>query len=1022
MIQSNAPWRSAWRSSVRWSCTWQHAAWPSLFIAGCTALCVSLLSLLLVGAAPAAPSAASPSASGIASHAATAASAHSSQPLKGNEDEPLVHIVIELNEPSLVDIYLAQQSSTLRAAAATAATQTQLLRVQSAQRALLSTLDGLGAEHIFSTQRVYNGVAVRAPRSSLTRIARLSGVKSIRPLVPKRPLNSLSVPFTGAPAWWDAPVGATGAGRSIAVIDTGIDYLHVALGGPGEGYTQNDSTLIGDGLSYPNAKVVGGIDLTGDRYNADIDARDYQPIPLPDPDPMDCYGHGTHVAATAAGLGVDRNDNPYTGPYTSSIYEDAERFNLGPGVAPEAKLYAVKVFGCTGSSDVVDLGIEWALDPNGDGDLSDRVDVINLSLGSSFGSPDDTTAIAAENAVRMGVVVVASAGNVGDSYYAVSSPSVADGAISVAATADSLPMRFDDSNSSEQTLETLANFSARGPRRHDSQIKPDIAAPGRSIVSAWAGSGAGAYANSGTSMSAPHVAGAAALLLQANPGWTPQQVKARLMNSAVTYIEPAFDDAGDSSALNSTPASVQHGPTRIGAGRLDLARSLAAQSVLHSAEQPDLVSVSFGTPDVMSADAFTHTVVLHNSGAEPISYTLAISSVIDAPGIDFSMPVTEVIALAPGGAITLPVRLEVLPDQLERARDATVDPVQTFPRQWLTEEAGFLMARSSRAAEPTVALPIYAAPRQVSALRASVDEFDVGTQIDVTLPITFNGTSIESSSTVTQVNSLVSPYVLLHEDAPIVPGNGSIEVLNVYAHADLRYVGVSTNWSETRTGSQLQGKVAASTVYFGISTYGERSSPNEVMFSLFIDTNGDGVEDYRLYNSDQEGFDNRFAVSDAFITVVENLQTGEESSELFINSASAANVDTAIFNTEVMILPVRGASLGLSNSNPDFTFRIESESVDSPLPNETIDETPTLYYSVNRPGLEFSGDSYMPLFDDTTDGWIDVRFQMGDYAWINGQGMLFFHHHNTTGRRAEVIDWVFEWPRSLHLPLLHNQR
>src|SRR5204862_6170838 len=102
-------------------------------------------------------------------------------------------------------------------------------------------------------------------------------------------------------------------------------------------------------------------------------------------------------------------------------------FSVGPGVAPKAELYAVRVFGCAGSTDVTVDAIEWAVDND--------MDVINMSLGSTFGSKDDPSAVASTNAAKAGVIVVASAGNAGPSPYVIGSPSTADGAISVAANA-----------------------------------------------------------------------------------------------------------------------------------------------------------------------------------------------------------------------------------------------------------------------------------------------------------------------------------------------------------------------------------------------------------------------------------------------------------------------------------------------------------------------------------------------------------------------------------------------------------
>src|SRR2546425_451510 len=130
-----------------------------------------------------------------------------------------------------------------------------------------------------------------------------------------------------------------------------------------------------------------------------------------------CDGtHGTHVADIIAGASTDGTHK---------------------GVAPGASLYAVKVCSSvsTACSGIALLqGMEFALDPEGDDDISDAVDVINMSLGSNYGQFEDDLSLASENAVRLGVVVVAAAGNASDHPYIVSSPSTAPGAISVAQT------------------------------------------------------------------------------------------------------------------------------------------------------------------------------------------------------------------------------------------------------------------------------------------------------------------------------------------------------------------------------------------------------------------------------------------------------------------------------------------------------------------------------------------------------------------------------------------------------------
>ena len=159
--------------------------------------------------------------------------------------------------------------------------------------------------------------------------------------------------------------------------------------------------------------MVGGFDFVGDDYDAEAEDPGDQ-IPQPDPDPLDCDGHGSHVAGTAAGYGV-AGGTTYTGPYNAGIYS-ATQFTIGPGIAPEAMIRSYRVFGCGGSatSDVIVAAINRA--------VADHVDVINMSLGSPFGRNDDLDSVAANHAVLAGIAVVASAGNSGPAAYITGSP------------------------------------------------------------------------------------------------------------------------------------------------------------------------------------------------------------------------------------------------------------------------------------------------------------------------------------------------------------------------------------------------------------------------------------------------------------------------------------------------------------------------------------------------------------------------------------------------------------------------
>jgi subtilisin family serine protease len=328
--------------------------------------------------------------------------------------------------------------------AGVAAVRAQRARVDSLTTAVRSKLTGRAkATVLFTLHNVYSGIAVRTDASRLTALAALPGVKAVHPMPLKSLLNSSTVPLVGAPAAWDAGVGAgadIGTGVRIGVIDTGIDYTHADFGGSGTAAAYVADHAVDDAAvltvpsrDYPSAKVAGGWDFAGDDYNPDSVSIAHV-VPQGDPNPLDCDGHGTHVAGSAAGLGVTSAGATYAGPWTSST--PFSSLKIGPGVAPGATLYALRVFGCSGDTNVVSKALDWAADPNGDGNFSDHLDVVNMSLGTDFATPDDPDAIASDALSLLGTTVVAAAGNGGDEQDIVGSPGSANRVISVAASQD----------------------------------------------------------------------------------------------------------------------------------------------------------------------------------------------------------------------------------------------------------------------------------------------------------------------------------------------------------------------------------------------------------------------------------------------------------------------------------------------------------------------------------------------------------------------------------------------------------
>ncbi len=315
-------------------------------------------------------------------------------------------------------------------AAAQAAARAQLARIRGAQQRVLAQLGSFGrsARVLYSVQTAYNGIAARIDAGILPQLRGHADVRAVHALPIHYIENSTSLPFIKAASAWTATGGNSGDGVRIAVIDTGVDYTHANFGGPGTAaaYTANNRAILEAG-TFPTAKVIGGTDFAGDAYTG-------ANVPVPDPDPLDCNGHGSHVAGTATGLGVNANGTTFSGPYDGSV--PFSSFSIGPGVAPRAQLYALKVFGCSGSTGLTTQAINWAVDPNGDGDPSDHVDVINMSLGSNFGIANDASATASSNAALAGVIVVTSAGNAGDTHFITGSPGTSTRAISVANIVD----------------------------------------------------------------------------------------------------------------------------------------------------------------------------------------------------------------------------------------------------------------------------------------------------------------------------------------------------------------------------------------------------------------------------------------------------------------------------------------------------------------------------------------------------------------------------------------------------------
>ncbi len=518
-------------------------------------------------------------------------------------------VLVQLSKPPLLAAAILRKSGGAHIAqaqiSAVALSEQITLEHEKARGLLLPALTAKGAQisstagtspkitREFST--AFNGFAVSGitVADAQAALASMPGI-SVFPDVSVKASLSESVNIIRASEVWQPSqgLGLDGTGTTIGIIDTGVDYTHPDLGG-----------CFGAGC-----KVVGGYDFVNN-----------------DPNPMDDNGHGTHVAATAAGNGTYPDSNGISHPL--------------PGVAPGAKIYAYKVLSAAGpgwSSDII-AAIERCADPNLDGNFLDHLDVCSLSLGGG-GDPDDPMSLAIDLASKNGVVFTVAAGNSGPAAGTVGSPGTSREAITVAAACKP------GSTTRVCQGSSIATFSSRGPIPNFPQVlKPDVAAPGVDICAARFGSYASGseckdtvhIAISGTSMATPHVAGLAAIIRQANPSLTPADVKAIIIGTA--------SDLGAAA-------------TAQGAGMIDAVAAVAA------AGQPytflrfhGRVPVVSYTPSRLVQELSASVTVVNTSGAD-----LSISPSVLKPvaGVYISFPAGQ-ISLLPDESRTIPIVVAV---------------------------------------------------------------------------------------------------------------------------------------------------------------------------------------------------------------------------------------------------------------------------------------------------------------------------------------------------------------------------
>ena len=937
-------------------------------------------------------------------------------------------------------------------------------RISESQAGMASSIASLGGRELARVQVAHNAIAVRIDAAQLPQLAAVPGVAKVRPVLNYEMTLSQTVPYVGAAAVQAS--GRDGTGVKVAVLDSGIDYLHAALfgsGNPAE-FAANDPTIIEPG-TFPTTKVVGGYDFVGSNWTG---AAAGPPL-APDPDPLDAgpgNGHGTHVAHIIAGKG---------------------------GVAPGATLYAVKVCSSvsTACSGIALLqGMDFALDPNGDGDTSDAVDIINMSLGSPYGQIEDDLTLASTNAVKLGVIVVVAAGNDANKPYIVGSPSIAPGAISVANTqvpsakafplivntppaiagiygntatvdwapvgngvtgdvvfigrgcpagsvapgspadpiltnpagkialidrggcsvslkvdyaadagakgvliglvapGDAVSFSFGGGDNMvptlviQQSLSTaikaqltagqtvnvtfspaaaiplvgsMISSSSRGPSISGQSIKPEIGAPGNS-VSAVAGTGTGETAFSGTSGASPMVAGAAALMRQAYPNRSPEKIKAMLMNSAetVVYTNPAL--------LPGELAPI----TRIGAGELRVNRAIAQTAVAWNRATKS-GALSFGALEVESHMVVERTLRVENFANTARNFTITPSFryASDEASGAVTVQVRSRVHVSARGFEDIEVKLIIDPNKL---------PTWTLNGGSLggdgasfngPEYDGYI---TLTAGSEKITVPWHVLPRKAAETDATLSQRG---KPGPTVKLRNRGAEVGEY----EVFSLAGVSKKAPRSELPAPGDN-------FAFIDLRSVGVR-HLPASVTGLPF------AVLEFAMNTNGRRAHPAYPGgFEIDIDTTGDGVPDYFVFNAENGGV----AVSGQTVVAVQNAVTGATAVFFFAD---------ADFNSANMIFTVPLNVAGGVVLAPGATIGFDAFAYDNYFTGEVSDVIPGMRFT---PGIPRFGVVGLPFGAVPPKGSADLGVTTATLpdSLSSELGLLMMYRRNA-GQEADAL-------------------
>lgn len=544
-----------------------------------------------------------------------------------------------------------------------------------------------------------------------------------------------------------------------------------------------------------------------------------------------------------------------------------------------------------------------------------------------------------------------------------------------------------------QAIDTVAWFSSRGAHgSYQNIIKPDVAAPGVSIVSAANGSGTGAAVMSGTSMATPLVAGVAALVAAAHPTWTAGQLKTQLINTATHNVVD-------------TGTGLPYSPLRVGTGRIDAQAAVSNDVLLSSVENASLISASFGVLEVSAPVTQTRTLAVVNSGTSAHTYDVAYESRLTMPGVVYSVS-PAVVTVPAGGSVSVTLTMKIAdPKALTKPSDPTQPGILgssglsallgagSRVENTVAAASGIVRLTTTDPGASELRLAVYAAPKPTSTMTAGSPVF-VDNSLAGDIPLTGHGFQQADPDTDQDIfESLVIPLQLGTTDpvdANVAPGS------------DLVAVGAVTD-------GPAQSNIADGVLGFGVAMAGnwDAISPDS-MPTVYFDTTGDGQDDYVTYATPAGGG------VDMIVAVTQRLSDGEEVDVEPVNFAYG-DVDTNVYDTNVVVLPVALSALGYHRTSAtfDITYQAQVESSDGVV----MDAANRAAFNVAEPDVWFGGQgqaSFLysdlvpeasddPSSDDLLGDDQGASIPVQRSALNTDAQVLLLHLHNATGAKTQIV-------------------